>query len=233
MEVAFPQQRSRRGAVCWCLAGRRSHTPAWLLLSSAHIATRLSPTPHPWRPAGWGGRGAGRRHSQNGCPRLTTEMFHTVWRHAPQSERRERGRGGDSLLRCLSSRPAAVCTEAPLPRQGLDSTCWWEVDNKYFCFPLLLHSLCFIKLPLSHPTSYFSSYFLPPGPAEEGSDRAAGWAPDIQPESTHHSRRKIVKNLYISDCLAVENATSLLKSKYNSIYLETVNYFKYKIYKHL
>lgn len=57
-------------------------------------------------------------------------------------------------------------------------------STRAFLPPGTMHTILLCR-PLPWPS--FSSYFLSPYPAEEGSDRVAGWAPGIQLRSTHHT----------------------------------------------
>ena len=66
-----------------------------------------------------------------------------------------------------------------------------------FCFPLLpCVALAFSLLNCLYldPWEFFPFYFLPPCPAEEGSDRVAWWAPGVQPRSTHQRKSRPCKN---------------------------------------
>lgn len=180
-EVLWYCIRSGRGAVSFlhsiphsavlCIGSSKAvdnTAVLWLLPSSAHTASRLSP-----------------QHSFPGM----LEVGRILWGDIPRTgdtnwlkgysipydiysaikAKRKEVEGGHSLLRCLSSRASAMHIEALLPRNCLDITCWCQKDNKSFFLSFSsMHSLCFCftNLPLSWPMSFFHLIFSPPCLAE-------------------------------------------------------------------
>lgn len=89
---------------------------------------------------------------------------------------------------------------------GYWSPAQWEVtDGKERINPLSFFAsvfslyLCFSKVPLSWPTIIFVSFLLTPC-AEDGSDRAAWWAPGVHPRSSSFLCRTVTPLLLKPGC---------------------------------
>lgn len=121
----------------------------WLPPSSAHTASRLSPQHSFPRMLGvgrilWGDISRTGDTNWSKGYAIPYDIYSAI------KAKRKEVEGGHSLLRCLSSRASAMHTEALLPRNCLDITCWWQEDNKSFFLSFSsMHSLCFCftKLP--------------------------------------------------------------------------------------
>ena len=160
----------------------------WLLLSSAHTALRLFLQRSPLHPVGWGWAGSWEGTWSGQLTQTAQRAIPYHMASAQQWKLREKRSGGihhDDV--CVPEQPLRIlkpCFPGSAWKSPTDGT---ERRNVLFSFASAC-SFCFIKLPLSWPKrGFFRLIFYPPCPAEEGKDRAAWWAPGVQPKSTDHT----------------------------------------------
>lgn len=129
----------------------------------------------------------GKGHSQDWWPKLTKDIFYTIWHHTQQLKLRERRRKGNNhgYGVSLPKQPLRGLRSC-FPGSSWTTACQWEVNEFLFllCLKmqllLCLSNCCYLELWVCHPSIFSQS-------CGKGNEQAAVWVFGCWLGSAHHS----------------------------------------------